>query len=503
MMCTAMHHDRNRRAFTLIHPRKLPAIAASALLVLPLAGLLALRRDVAIWMGEPVWIIAATALAAGFALAAIRLFNPEPLMRISPDGIELPKILATSIRWPDIAKIQATTRRGTTGDIHDRLLIHFKNPQIVEWQSSKLRRLFGDTPQAAIAVDIGMIWPHRADDVKTTIHDAARMYAEQPMLASDTVAPRRLHPKLANAAVVAFAALVPIGVLLADLGMPRQYSQGLAYYRSGDVGTALPYLENDARAGDSESAYALASLYLNGDGVTRNPAMAAGWFRRAADAGHAEAAYNLGNAYRLGLGTPKNMEQALGWYRRAADRGSLIAAFTLGKIYRLGDGVRRDYRQAIAWLNLAADGGYPPAEHDLGQLYQEGIAVPRDLAAAEAWYSRAAARGHAPAMYDLARLLLDGDSKQRSVGLASLSAAADRGYAPAQRRLAAISFNGQGLPRDPVAAYMWISLAERSWPAASRADLVREKARITATLSEDDLALAKSQIRAWRPVKVN
>jgi len=496
-----MRHDRDPKPVTLIRPRKLPAIAVAALLALPLCGLLALRRDALIWMGEPGWMALSTLLTATFAIMTFRLFSPAPLMRIGPDGIEIPKLLATPLRWADIGKIQAATRRGTTGDIHDRIVFHFKHPQSVDWQSSKLRRLFGETPQAAVAVDIGMTWPLRADEVRKVLHDAARTFAAAPALRSDTHSPRQRRWRHIRLAALVLAAMLPAGLHFADIGLPRQFSEGIALYRGGNIAAALPLLEADARAGDREAAYILATLYLNGDGVERNTAMAAGWFRRAADAGHGDAAYNLANAYRLGLGTPRDITAALDWYATAAQRGSARAAYTLGTIYRLGDGVRRDYGQAIAWLRDAAARDFAPAEHDLGQLYREGIAVPRDLDTARDWFSKAAARGHAPARYDLARLMLDGGTQQRSIGLAYLIQAAESGYAPAQRRLAAIHFNGQGVTRNTITAFKWISLAERSWPAATRADLVREKARIKATMSADEQERAKALIRAWRPAK--
>jgi|GEM_PF-959121 len=496
-----MRHDRDPPTVTIIRPRKLPAIAAAALLALPLGGLLALRRDTVIWMGEPTWIVLGTLIAIAFCLLAFRLFSPEPLMRIGPEGIAIPKLLATPLRWADIGKIQATTRRGTTGDVHDRIVFHFKHPQSVDWQSAKLRRLFGDTPQAAVAVDIGMTWPLRADDVRKVIRDAARTFAAAPVLHSDARGIRRRRWRSVRLASCAVAAMLPAVLHFADIGLPRQFSEGLALYRGGDVGAALPLLQTDARAGDREAAYILGTLYLNGDGVERNTAMAAGWFRRAADAGHGDAAYNLANAYRLGLGTPQDIDAALEWYTTAAKRGSSAAAYTMGTIYRLGDGVRRDYAKAIEWLRDAAARDFAPAEHDLGQLYREGIAVPRDLVTARDWFSKAAARGHAPARYDLARLMLDGTTQQRGIGLTYLIQAAESGYAPAQRRLAAIHFNAQGVTRDTVTAFKWISLAERSWPAATRADLVREKARIKATMNADELERAKTQIRAWRPTK--
>lgn len=495
-----MRHERETRPFTVIRPRKLPAIAATALFILPLAGLVLFRRDMLIWLGEPGWLLLTTAAALAFAFAAVRLFTPEPLMRISPEGIEIPRVLAQPMRWPDIAKIQATTQRSRTGDIHDRLMFHFKNPQTVDWQSSKLRRLFGDTPQAAVAVNIGLTWPMRADDVKGLLHHAARSYATVPDNHSAAPRPRKRR-KLAQAALVLIAVAVPASAHFTDTGLARQFSTALKLYRAGDIQGALPLLETDARAGDRDAAQALGTLYLNGDGVTRNPAMAAGWFRRAAEAGHADAAYNLGNAYRLGLGTQQDLGHALQWYERAANGGSAEAAYTLGTIYRLGDGVRRDYRAALQWLNEAAERHYAPAEHDLGRLYQEGIAVPRDIGAAERWYSRAAGRGHAPARYDLARLMLDGNLQQRGIGLKYLAQAAELGFAPAQRRLAAVYFNGQDVARDTIAAYKWISLAERTWPAQTRADLVREKSRIGATLSPEEMETAKARIRAWRPTR--
>ncbi|MBO6520325.1 MAG: sel1 repeat family protein [Rhodospirillales bacterium] len=472
------------------------------MLSVPLAALILFRRDFLVWTGEPVWLAMATLTAIAVAATARRLFNPEALLRISPHGVEIPHLLCAPIPWRDIGRIQATTRRSGVGEIHDRLIFHFKHAQTVDWRPSKLRRLFGDTPQAAVAVDIGLTWPLRADEAKRVLHNAVRLYAGAPDVASPTKGntPGR---RLKTVAVVLAAALLPTMAHVIDVGMPRQFSEALALYREGKIPAAIPLLEHDARAGDREAAFVLGTLYLNGDGVIRNPAMAAGWLRRAAEAGHTSAAFNLGNAYRLGLGTPQNIATAMNWYERAANGGSAEAAYTLGTMLRLGDQVRRDYNRAIVWLEIAAERYYAPAEHDLGRLYQEGIAVPRDLKTATDWYSRAAARGHAPARYDLARLMLDGNEQQRGIGLKYLAQSADAGFAPAQRRLAAVYFGAQGVPQSAVTAFKWISLAERAWPAATRADLVREKARIAAALSPGEQEEAMALIRAWRPVRRN
>lgn len=495
-----MSLDRNIRPQSVIRPRLLPYLACSIVLAVPVIGLLALRRDLVIELGFPLWLTISSAAATALAVVAWRLVHPVPLMCISAGGIELPRLIDGVLRWSDVKRVEATTRRGRVGDIHDRVLIHLRRPAAFNWRPHQLRRTLGGMPQAAIAVEIGLRWPHRADAIKDIIRNAARNFSEAPALRSDSPAGPRPHTRLVTAIAFA-AACLPVLAHVTDIGLPRLFSQGLALYRSGDVGDAVPFLEQDARAGDTAAAYALGTLYLNGDGVDRNPAMAAAWFGRAAESGHADAQTRLGDAYRLGIGVPTDIDAALGWYRKASDGGSAAAAFTLARLYRLGDGVRRDYERALKWLNIAAARDYAPAEHDLGQLYHEGIAVARDLQAASDWYIRAARRGHVPAYYDLARLLMDGDEAARTKGLTYLSGAAEAGYAPAQRRLAAALFNGQGVPRDGIAAYKWIALAERSWPAATRADLVREKVRIEAALSAEQITQATTLIRNWRAIR--
>jgi len=55
---------------------------------------------------------------------AYRLLHPAALMTISPEGITLPVLIQDTLKWAEIRKVEAKTRRGQTGDIHDRLIIH-------------------------------------------------------------------------------------------------------------------------------------------------------------------------------------------------------------------------------------------------------------------------------------------------------------------------------------------------------------------------------------------
>lgn len=465
-------------------------------------ALMALRRDLTVWIGVPAWTTLSCVAFALAAWAAVRLWRPSPLLIASPDGIAVPRLIRTPVPWSDIIGIDAITHRHRSGDIGDRLLIRLNQPMELEWQQARLRRIFAGLPQSAIGIDMGLRWPMRGEALRDVLLEAARDFAAGGGDRSASSRSRRQSPWTAVLAIAIGAAL-PIAYQVSDMGPPRFFSEALTLYAKGETATAVPLLEADARAGDSAAAVALGTLYLNGDGVARNPSMSAAWFRRAAEAGDPGAAYSLGNAYRLGLGVPADMNAAIRWYEAAAEADSAEAAFALSRLYRLGDGVRRDYPRAIEWLNRAVADGFAPAMQDLGQLYHEGLGVTRDPETAKSWYRKAADAGSVAARHDLARLMLDGDPAERDQGLRYLAEAAETGYAPAQRRIAAVFATGQGLPADPVAALKWITLAERAWPPATRADLVREKARIQAYMSDADIAAATEQVRLWRPLRAS
>jgi TPR repeat protein len=64
--------------------------------------------------------------------------------------------------------------------------------------------------------------------------------------------------------------------------------------------------------------------------------------------------YNLGQMYEAGQGVARDFAEAAQWYRRAAESGIAHARFSLGVAYALGRGVPQDYLEAHKWLNLDA-----------------------------------------------------------------------------------------------------------------------------------------------------
>jgi TPR repeat protein len=127
-------------------------------------------------------------------------------------------------------------------------------------------------------------------------------------------------------------------------------------------------------------------------------------------------------------------EQAVAIWRSLAEKGDNDAAFNLGQAYRLGRGVAADSGQAQKWFEQAARAGHLDAEVSLGLLlFDSG-----DRATALSWLAKAAQRGEPRAMLVTGTALFNGDGMKRDpiLGYAYVSRAAAEGLAPAKATLA-------------------------------------------------------------------
>jgi len=88
-------------------------------------------------------------------------------------------------------------------------------------------------------------------------------------------------------------------------------------YSSGDYAVAAALYRRDAELGVVAAQVNLAFLFLDGQGVTQDPAQAASWFSRAAEQGNSEAQQNLGVLYRDGRGVAVDGVESAKWFRLA------------------------------------------------------------------------------------------------------------------------------------------------------------------------------------------
>lgn len=240
---------------------------------------------------------------------------------------------------------------------------------------------------------------------------------EQPAVAPPVAAPsvavapprRRRLPLLLACSSVA-AVLVAAGIFLSRGDGPEWVARvrlAVAQKLAGplkspaevpsDPAGRLAYYSEHARAGDTQAQVDLAVLYAKGDGVGRDYAAAAKWFRAAADKGMARAQYDLGVLYERGRGVPLDTAQATGWYRKAAEQSHPLAEYNLAVAYTKGDGVNRDFAEAAIWYRRAAAQGVIAAMVNLAILYERGEGLDVSPVDAYAWYRAAARRGSQPA----------------------------------------------------------------------------------------------------------
>lgn len=111
------------------------------------------------------------------------------------------------------------------------------------------------------------------------------------------------------------------------------------------------------------------------------------------------AASSLGDLYYNGQGLPRDAAQAASWYRRAAEQGLAGAQFNLGLMHSSGIGVPQDYVEAYKWLNLATaratqdtQGIYAAARELLMRSMTPGQIAAAQILSRE-WSTAFAARG--------------------------------------------------------------------------------------------------------------
>lgn len=114
------------------------------------------------------------------------------------------------------------------------------------------------------------------------------------------------------------------------------YATGMDAYETGRFAEACEWFvkgENDPRC-----AYALGTLYYNGQGVTRDFKKSTEYYGRAAEAGILPAQVSAGFAYANAMGVPEDFDKAAYYLKMAVEQGEPAAKVTLAEIYAKGFG---------------------------------------------------------------------------------------------------------------------------------------------------------------------
>ncbi|HEX2860332.1 MAG TPA: hypothetical protein VHN79_01775 [Lacunisphaera sp.] len=280
------------------------------------------------------------------------------------------------------------------------------------------------------------------------------------------------------------------------LGVPRDIPAAIQWLKSHGTSDEPPAIVYPHQV-------LLASLYLSGHGVARQPraarslldyparqgylpaqaayaAMAIAWdagedpldesdreraFRyakAAAESGDTGARLTLARCYQEGFGTPADPELALAIYTdgaAAAVPGALVGLAVL-RLDESGPG--HDAAAGFAAAQRAADLGDPEGTYLLGQCWENGLGTAPDLARALAVYEQAARAGHWGAALTAARLLtIDAppivpDAARAMALLEHAAATATNGE---QFQFVQVLLGDAFLPEDRARARQWSRIA--------------------------------------------
>jgi hypothetical protein len=168
--------------------------------------------------------------------------------------------------------------------------------------------------------------------------------------------------------------------------------------------------------------------------------------------------------YANGVGVSRDYKEAVKWYSQSAEQGDAAGAYGLAVRYMMGQGVSRDYDEAEKWLKAAVDKGHGDAAYNLGVIYER----------------------HAPRL---------SGPPDHVAAAKYLQIAADQGIADGQCMLGTLFADGNGVAKNNVAAYEWMTLAAQNGNAGC-------SQRITPFLPQmtpDQIAEAKRRVAAWTP----
>lgn len=134
---------------------------------------------------------------------------------------------------------------------------------------------------------------------------------------------------------------------------------------------ALSWYTKASSQGHPQATTWIGRLYSSGQGVPRDPAMAAVWYNRALTLGSWRAASSLADMYREGWGLPKDIQKSIALSKKSnvwRTEKYTLPKLANGNPCATGLGVQQNYALAAKWLRMAAAQGIDKAQNYLNLL---------------------------------------------------------------------------------------------------------------------------------------
>ncbi|NOZ54577.1 MAG: sel1 repeat family protein [Gammaproteobacteria bacterium] len=173
------------------------------------------------------------------------------------------------------------------------------------------------------------------------------------------------------------------GLPEAQMLMGQLYLKGEGVKKNNAL--AIYWYEKAAQQGFSQAQFVIGTMYYEGRLTVKNYQKAWHWLREAQKIGHLKAQVLLDNLLQLDNGDVVNINESLAVLEEAAGRGEKKAQFLLAKKRLTGNGVKQDKAKAVQVITEIAQGGYIKAQKYLGEIYAIGDGVSQDYIEAYAW----------------------------------------------------------------------------------------------------------------------
>ncbi|BDQ36760.1 hypothetical protein SYK_11200 [Pseudodesulfovibrio nedwellii] len=156
--------------------------------------------------------------------------------------------------------------------------------------------------------------------------------------------------------------LLPAGCVVEKVTNQIPERQGTKAYLKKDYDTAITKYEYAAENDNANAKYALATMYMEGEGVEKDMNKALQLLEQACDQEQKDALLMLGLFYVYGDNVPTDEIKGAELIYRAGVAENDVAMYYMGHLYAAGVGVKKDLRRAQMWMNNAKKFGFPVKE---------------------------------------------------------------------------------------------------------------------------------------------
>lgn len=196
---------------------------------------------------------------------------------------------------------------------------------------------------------------------------------------------------------------------------------------------------------------AIASMYIDGNGVEQSNQTAFEHMQKSADANTAEGMFGLAQMHHHGIGTKVDMKAAVKYYKQAADKNVADAQFHLGMLYFSGVGVSRDYASALKLFSKSAVQGHLQGIYYVGWMHRNGLATAKSCRMALQLMTAVSHRSSVAEVSNLARRFHKMELYDEAFGYYAL--ASELGFEVSQYNAAYMASREQILPDDEEARF--------------------------------------------------